>query len=188
MRKIFIGITCSMMLFACNSKSGQPESAGTGDTLSAKSEAKTPPQAELVDMKYADAGKKLLASISAGDIDGLVSIFADNAVYQWSSGDSLTGKDAIKKYWADRRTNVIDSISFANDIWLPIKVNKPQKGPDAPGIWLLGWFQFDTKYKNGKKLMGWVHQDMHFNADGKVDRSIQYIDRAPINAATAAKK
>ena len=188
MRKIFIAITCSMFLFACNSKSGQPDAAAGGDSLAAiKSDAKTPPPAELLDMKYAEGLKKGLAAMSSGDVEGFIAGYADNAVYQWSSGDSLVGLEAIKKYWKDRRTNVIDSLSFANDIWLPIKVNTPQRGPDLPGIWVLGWYQFSAKYKNGQKVGGWIHNDFHFNAEGKIDRSIQYIDRGPINAALAKK-
>jgi hypothetical protein len=104
-------------------------------------------------------------------------------MYRWSSGDSLAGKAAIAAYWKERRAKVIDSIQFSNDIWLPLKVNQPQKGPDIPGIWLLGWYQVNVKYKNGKKLQFWVHTDLHYNSSDKIDLAIQYIDRAPINKA-----
>jgi hypothetical protein len=30
----------------------------------------------------------------------------------------------------------------------------------------------------------WIHTDIHFDANDKIDRAIQYIDRVPINAAT----
>jgi len=66
------------------------------------------------------------------------------------------------------------------DIWLPMKVNRPQQGPDMPGNWLLSWNMVDVKYKNGKKLSFWVHSLQHYNNNDKVDRYIQYIDRAPI--------
>jgi hypothetical protein len=113
--------------------------------------------------------------------------FADNAVYVWSSGDSLNGKKAITDYWKDRRSNVIDSLTFMNDVWLPIKVNEPQQKVVKRGVWLLSWYQVSTKYKNGKKVGMWVHTDMHFNENDKIDRVIQYLDRAPINAALAKK-
>ena len=33
----------------------------------------------------------------------------------------------------------------------------------------------------------WIHTDLHFNENDKIDRLIQYLDRAPINAALAKK-
>ena len=128
-------------------------------------------------------GKKMQAQLSAGDITGWLDNFADNAVYIWSSGDSLTGKAAISKYWTERRGKVIDSLQFVNDIWLPMKVNRPQQGPDLAGIWLLSWTEVHVKYKNGAKLGMWIHSDAHFNNADKIDRYITYIDRAPINKA-----
>jgi len=77
------------------------------------------------------------AQFESGDMDGWMINFADTAIYNWSAGDSLVGKKAIMDYWKNRRTNVIDSIKFTNDIWLPLKVNTPQRGPDVPGVWLL---------------------------------------------------
>jgi len=176
------------ILLACNNKPAEPV-ATAADSTSTQAAAKpaAPQDAEFADPKYADIGRAALASMSKGDIAGWLGNYADNAVYIWSAGDSLAGLPAITKYWTDRRTNVIDSISFANDIWLAIKVNKSQRGPDLPGVWLMGWYQFNSKYKNGKRVGGWIHHDMHFNDAGKIDRSVQYIDRAPINAALGKK-
>lgn len=175
------------ILLACNNQSAEQSAKKDSATTTVETKSETPKDAEFADPKYADIGKAALAALTKGDIDAFVAGYADNAVYQWSSGDSLAGLPAIKKYWSDRRSTVIDSISFANDIWLSIKVNKSQRGPDVPGIWLMGWYQFNTKYKNGKRVAGWIHHDMHFNDAGKIDRSIQYIDRAPINAALGKK-
>ena len=82
---------------------------------------------------------------------------------------------------------MIETIKFTNDIWLPIKVNQSQKGPDLPGNWLLSWYQVDVTYKTKKSLTYWVHTDIHYNERDQVDRFIQYIDRAPINAALHTK-
>ena len=140
--------------------------------------------AEFADPKYMDVGKKGLAALSAGDVEGWEAGYADNAVYLWNNGDSLAGKAAITAYWKKRRTEVIDSITFTNAIFLPIKVNQPQS-VEAPGIWLLGWYQTNAKYKTGKKMSQWIHTDMHFDANDKIDRVIMYLDRMPINAAMA---
>ena len=116
-----------------------------------------------------------------------VNYLSDDVVYQWSGGDSLAGKQAVADYWNARHKDVIKSIRVSNDIWLPVKINQPQKGPDMPGVWLISWHQTDIEYKNGKKLQFWVHTDYHYNDKDKVDRVIQYYDRAPINAALGIK-
>lgn len=177
-----MSVAC-LLLHACANDS--KNETGTTATAAGENTEKKKPPIEITDEKYMDMGRKMTAQFSSGDIDGWLSNYADNAVFQWSSGDSLAGKEAISKYWKERRMNVIDSITMTSDIWLPVKVNTPQQGPDAPGVWLLSWYMVDVKYKNGKKLGFWVHTDHHFDANDKIDRTVQYIDRAPINAALA---
>jgi hypothetical protein len=179
---VFVAVCCVLLAACNNEKTADATTAGSSSTTTVDKDKKA--QAEFADQKYAEWGKKMLDQMASGDMDGWMNGFADNAVYQWSSGDSLAGKAAIATYWKDRRTNVIESISFTNDIWLPIKVNTPQKGPDMPGNWLLSWYQVTVKYKAAAKpLTFWIHTDHHFDANDKIDRTIQYMDRAPINAA-----
>lgn len=174
----------SSLIFACNNpKPAEDKTESKTDSVAAQPKMQP---AEFADAKYAEIGKKGLSALASGDIDAWMATFADNAVYIWNNGDSLAGKAAITAYWKKRRTEVIDSISFTNDIWLPIKVNQPQK-IEAPGIWLLGWYATSAKYKTGKRMSQWIHTDMHFDANDKIDRFIQYLDRAPINAATMKK-
>jgi hypothetical protein len=171
----------SSLFFACTSKPADTP-ATTSDSAVAAAPAKPQP-AEFADSKYADIARKGNASLSSGDIDGWMSNFADNAVYIWNNLDSLAGKAAITAYWKKRRGEVIDSISFKNEIFLPIKVNQPQS-IEQPGVWALGWAQVSAKYKTGKRMTQLIHTDIHFDANDKIDRVIQYLDRAPINAAT----
>lgn len=178
MKKNFLLVAAYVLMAACDSGNAEKQQ----EPLVASSDAK-PQAAEFADASYTDIGKKALAAISSGDIDSWVNIFSDNAKYYWNGGDSLIGKAAINDYWKKRRTEVIDSISFVNDIWLPVKVNEPQQPIQAPGVWLLSWYQVKTKYKNGKTMSQWVHNDFHFDANNKVDQVVQYIDRVPINAA-----
>jgi hypothetical protein len=44
--------------------------------------------------------------------------YADNAIYRWNNGDSLAGKKAIHDYWLERRTKLIDSLHFSDEIFL----------------------------------------------------------------------
>jgi hypothetical protein len=172
----------SFLFFACsNQKSDDKAAAPTDSAVVAPAK---PQPTEFADAKYTDIGKKSFEGLSSGDIDSYLSAYADNAVYIWNNGDSLSGKAAITAYWKKRRSEVIDSISFLMPIFLPIKVNVSQQPVDLPGVWLLCWHLTSAKYKTGKHMMQWMHTDMHFDANDKIDRVIQYLDRVPINAAT----
>lgn len=181
MKKFLSLATGCCILLACNTQPAEP-TTGAKDTTSTVKPTEVP-QSEFADARYTEIGKKGLAQLSSGDIAGWMDSYADNAVYHWSSGDSLSGKKAISDYWTNRRGKIIDSLEYSNDIWLPVKVNRSQRGPDVPGIWLLGWYQVNTRYKNGKRLQFWVHTDLHFDKNDKIDIVDQYIDRAPINKA-----
>ena len=180
MKRVLFVLGCAALFIACS----KPQET---DTPVSQTPVE-PPQAEIGDAKYADIGRQGIANLSSGDVDAWMNGFADNAKYYWNGGDSLVGKPAIAAYWKDRRGNVIDQISFANDIWTPLKINRPQKGPDRAGTWLLGWYYVSATYKNGQTMKQWVHTDMHFDANDKIDVVVQYLDRAPINAALAKKK
>ena len=184
MRKMLTWAAGCCILMACNNSKPADSTASTAADSTAMAKDTTPKATEFADAKYTEMGKKQLAQLASGDMDGWMSAYADNARFNWSSGDSLVGKAAIATYWKDRRSKVIDSINFENDIWLPIKINQPQKGPDRAGIWLLSWYQVHVKYKAAKKaLVFWIHTDTHYDASDKIDQVIQYIDKAPINKA-----
>jgi len=179
MKKMFTwALLGSALFFGCNNEKAPETKEKTPD---ATTETKSGP-AEFADSKYSEIGKKGLAALSAGDIEGWMAGYADNAVFLWNNGDSIAGKTAITDYWKKRRTEAIDSISFTNQVFLPIKVNQPQS-IEQPGVWLLGWYMTSAKYKTGKRMTQWIHTDMHFNDADQIDRVIQYLDRVPINAA-----
>jgi len=182
MKKLILIAAGCVFLFSCNNEKKDEKAATTTDSTVAKTEPAAQAPAEFADAKYGAIAKSGLAKLSSGDVAGWMNDFADDAVYQWNNGDSLAGKKAISEYWTKRRTEVIDSLTFSNEIWLPVKVNKPQS-VEAPGVWALGWYMVQAKYKTGKKMMQWMHVDLHFNSADKIDRAIHYLDRVPINAA-----
>lgn len=181
MKKVFLWALGSLLFIGCDSNKATEPKMDTGVATAA--DTKTQP-AEFADAKYAAIGREGIAALSKGDIDGWMNSFADNAVYQWNNGDSLAGKAAITAYWKKRRMEMLDSITFSNEIWLPLKVNQPQS-IEQPGTWVLSWYTVDAKYKTGKRMRQMIHTDLHFDAADKIDRMIQYIDRVPINAAMA---
>lgn len=184
MKQYLLAAGMALLSVACGNQAEEKE---TKAEAAAPEAAATSAPTEIGDPKLMDVGKAGLANLSKGDVAAWMNDFADNAVYQWNNGDSLAGKEAIAKYWTDRRANALDSITFSHDIWLPLKVNQPQNDRVAPGVWLLSWYQVDAKYKNGNKMTQWIHTTMHFNDAGKIDRVIQYLDRAPINKAMSGK-
>jgi ketosteroid isomerase-like protein len=183
MKKVFGWLVCSALLVACNSDSKTTESteAKAGpDVVST-----TSGEYELGDPKLVDIAKKHMTYLESGDIDSWMNDFADNAVYRWNNFDSLKGKAAITDYWKKRRTDVIDSMAFSTDIWLPIKVNKSQASGHLTGNYVLSWYVVSAKYKTGKTMKQRIHTTFHFDANNKIDRVSQYLDRALINAAMA---
>lgn len=183
MRKILLGTICLIMVAACKNEGEK----ATPTTAIASETSKTPPPVEFADQKYIDMGKRSLEQFASGDIDGWVGGMADNVIMRWSAGDSLAGKEAITKYWKDRRMKAVKTIETSKDIWLPVKVNQPQS-VESQGTWLINWHQVKATYMNNETLTFWVHIDMHYNNDMKMDEIIQYVDRAPIQAAIAKKK
>lgn len=182
MKKLFLFVLCASLFVGCKKEAAMETATNTKDSTA------TIAPVEFADAKYTDIGKKALAAMTSGDMDGWTANYADNAKYYWNAGDSLIGKPAIDKYWRDRRMNVIETISFTNDIWLPVKVNTPQQKMEKTGVWLLGWYQVTAKYKGGSSMTQWMHILYHFDENDKIDEVNHYVDRLPIMAALPQKK
>ena len=149
---------------------------------------KKKPASELLDLSAADGVKQSFEAFAKGDVDAMAANFADNIRYFWSSGDSLSGKQAVVDYYKGR-WKVIDSASVSETIVLPIQSNESQSTKYAPtGKWVLYWGLWTVKYKNGKKINFWMHNANHFNDAGKVDQVAQYLDRHQIIEATKGMK
>jgi ketosteroid isomerase-like protein len=181
MKKLFLFVLCASLFAGCKKEVVMESSASKADT------AKTVAPVEFADAKYSEIGKKYLEALSKGDMDACMANYADNAKYYWNSGDSLVGKPAIDKFWRDRRANVIETITFEKDIWLPLKVNEKGNIP-LDGYWLLSWYKTTAKYKGGKSMTQWIHTTFHFDANDKIDMVNQYVDKAAINAALPPMK
>lgn len=176
MKKLFLSVLCIVLLTGCKKETTTVESAPAAPAASADGPI------TIGDNKYTEIGKKAMADLSKGDMDAWLAAYADNTKYYWNNGDSLVGKPALSKYWRDRRANVLESLEFKNNIWLPVNVNTSQ-ATERTGPWLLAWYKVTAKYKGGGTMTQWMHTDYHFDANGKIDEVDHYIDRAPIIAA-----
>lgn len=183
MKRMFILAAICLLAFACNSdKKDEAKTEGTSTSNMSSTDKK--PATEILDLSNADPIKKALAAFSKGDIEGMTADYDDNIRYTWSGGDSAIGKKAIQDYYKGR-WDLIKSISFSNEIALPLQVNESQQPKYAPtGKWVLYWVMTDVTYKNGKNLKFWQHSVNHFNDAGKIDFIGQYLDRHPIVEAT----
>jgi hypothetical protein len=139
---------------------------------------------EIGNSKYAAIAKQSLADFAKGDVKNYLAGFSDNAVFVFNNFDSIVGKPALVSYWTNRWANVLDSVIYTDVILIPLKVNHSQS-VEQTGNWLLEWYKINAKYSTGKWMTQLMHVDLHFNANDKIDRVVEYIDRAPINAATA---
>ena len=184
MKKIFFCTVSAALLFSCNSNVPKEEAATPTETAVAEPVVKKDMPTEFADEKYVEIAKEGLSHLSTGDTEAWANMYADNAVYIFNSGDSISGKAAIAEYWKKRRKEDIDSLTFLMPVFLPIKVNVPQQPNIATGNWVLSWYLVEAKYKkSGKKMKQWMHTDMHFDSNNKVDRLIHYLDRSVIAAA-----
>jgi hypothetical protein len=184
MKQLLSWAVCSIVLLSCSDQKPAEEATTVAPDAAAAAPAvaTSPTGASFADAKYAQMGKDGLAKFAAEDMDGFFAGYADNAVWQWNNGDSLVGKAAIVDYWKGRFEKDIDSIAFSNDIWLAVNVANPQS-IEQPGVWLMSWYMVNAKYKTGKRMVQWIHTDMHMDANDKIDRVIQYLDRMPIMSA-----
>ena len=152
--------------------------ATTSDTTAAATTAAY----EIGNTANVDAVKKHLQSLAAKDIPAFVSVLADNAVYNWNNGDSIAGKPAITEYWTKRMSETVDSLWFADEIFIPVKINTPQATED-PGQYVLAWYSVKAKYKTGKTMQQWMHAVNHFNDAGQIDQIILFRDNKSIAEA-----
>lgn len=184
MKKTISFLLCAVVLCACGENN---QTAATGNepaTMDSTSEKMTAARGyEFGDDKYTELAKKGLHALAMGDAEAFASDFANNAIFRWSGGDSLNGKQAIADYWKKRRSEVIDSLSFSSEVWLPIKVSTPMYPGQLKGNYALHWDMVTAKYKTGKSMTQRMHMVYHFDDNDKVDRVTQYLDRVPINKA-----
>ena len=171
MKKLTILLLMAGLIWSCSQPKDEPSAI----------ETVMPMPMEFAGTQFSDIAQEGLMNLCNKNFDGFIKGFSENAVYRFSYGDSISGKDTIYAYWKDRLTNVIDKLEVSNDVWLPIKVNQSDKV--RKGEWVLSWFRVNATYVTGKSMTQWVHTLYHFNESGKIDQVTQFLDRAPIQDA-----
>ncbi|HVZ56373.1 MAG TPA: nuclear transport factor 2 family protein [Chitinophagaceae bacterium] len=181
MKKVFFGMVVLTLLASCQNQKEEKAAPSTTGTDTTARQAN--PTSELLPMREGDEVKNSFAAFARGDVDAMVAPYEDNVRYVWSGGDSAIGKKAVADYYKGR-WKVIDSISFPEQVVLPIRVYQSQSMYEPAGKWVLFWAMARVKYKNGKRLQFWMHTTSHYGSSGKIDFVGQYLDFYPIREAT----
>ena len=147
--------------------------------LGACNQVKETPPVDIADPKYINLSKEVITALCKGDMDAFINHYSDMATYRWNYGDSLVGREAILGYWKERRSAVIDTITFKNEAWLAIKANAPPKHI-KPWVYVLGWADFTVKYNNGSSLQMNIHTVFGYDNNDKIISTLQYLDRSLI--------
>src|SRR5687767_8123474 len=135
MKRLIFSLACMAFFISCEDKTKTAESSSTADSTGTATSVNS--NYEFADPKFKEIARSGQQYLVTGDVDTWMNNYADNAVYRWSNGDSLAGKAAISAYWKKRRTEVLDSLAFSNDVWLPVKVITPEAATQLPGNYCL---------------------------------------------------
>lgn len=148
-------------------------------TMAACNLVKEEPPVDIADPKYITLSKEVLNALCRGDMEGFIKPYTEDAIYRWNYGDSLVGRQAILDYWKERRSSVIDTITYKNEAWLAIKANDVPKHI-KPGVYALGWADFTVTYTNGSSIDMNIHTIFRYDKDDKIISTLQYLDRSLI--------
>lgn len=177
MKHVILGAMLLLSIAACKeSKKEEAKEAEASEASTAAAPATAPRATEFADPKYIDMARKDVDALVSKDIDGYMNSFADNAVYQYNNGDTIVGKKAITEMWKQLYASSLDSLALVNPIYLPVIVNEPQGGI-AKGTYLLMWYRMTAKFKTGKTSNQLIHVVAHYDANDKIDRLTEFVDR-----------
>ena len=182
MKKLIFCLALGTLFYSCSGPSSQ-DSSKTQTVATAQAAPEAPQPVSVVsDTKYVEMAQKGLSAMTAKSIDDFTTSFTDQSIYVFNAGDTLKGLETIKGYW-NGRMEVIEKISFSNEVWLPVDVNENNTQNVVPGVWLLAWFNVDATYTSGGTMSQNIHTLYHFTENDEIDIIIQYIDRVPIMQA-----
>ena len=180
MKQLIITLALGAAFYSCSGPNSREATNTEKEAQVAPAAAQ--PVSVVPDSKYMEMGQKGLTAMTAQSIEEFTAGFSDQSMYIFTAGDTLKGLEAIKGYW-NNRMEVIDEISFSNQVWLTVKVLENNAQNVVPGVWLLAWFNVDATYTSGGSMRQNIHTLYHFTENDEIDIVIQYLDRVPIMQA-----
>jgi hypothetical protein len=165
MKKYFLFIFSSVVLFACNSNEPKKEESKTDST--AKKEVLNYPYTAKYSLNWQPGDEKnavvVLNSIKKymdGDIKGAFSYFADSITFIADKFLFVGKKDSLEAVMTPMRAQS-SSMSFQPDTWLTAYY------PDKNDTWVTVWGVQKWTLKNGAKDSFYIAEDVKLK-DGKI--------------------
>ena len=168
MRKVFIVLCITAVLFACNSSENKTTTDETklGETKVAAMSATDMPY-EVKDwgdwqpgnMEHAKTAMQCLKDFCAGNVDACAQAFGDSAELRFDGMLGKFSKDSIKKMFTEQRNmfksldvnmHDFESVKSKNgkEEWVTLWYS--QKWQDQKGMWDSAVYVDDLKFENGK--------------------------------------
>jgi hypothetical protein len=167
-------IFCALLLASCTETNKE-------ETITDKQEV---PMLEEASQEYADLVQKTLDLLTEFDLETWKEYLADDIIWYWPDGTSqtrntITGKDALISWWKNWKETTGGQLTFENNTFLPIKVNKPSNYYKLVGTGVIAYTDLTISIQDKSTS---VRQNMvfMFNDDKKVSHALLYYDRTGI--------
>lgn len=142
------------------------------------------PVLEVAPQEYADLAQKTLDLLTAFDLETWKEYLADDVVWYWPDGSSetrhtISGKEELMAWWKNWKETTGASMSFANNTFLPLKVNKPSNYYKLVGTGVLAYTDITISMQD-KTTSVRQHMVFMFDENKKINHVLLYYDRTGI--------
>jgi hypothetical protein len=165
---------CALLFIGCNETNTEKTNAEVQET----------PMLEAAPQEYSDLVQKSLDLLTEFDLETWSELLADDVAWYWPDGNSETrnsikGKDELIAWWKNWKETTGGQLTFANNTFLPIQVNKPSNYYKVVGTGVITYT--DLTISIGDKSTS-VRQNMvyMFNDAKKMTHVFLYYDRTGI--------
>ena len=154
------------------------------NTENTNAEEQETPMLEAASQEYADLVQKSLDLLTEFDLETWSELLADDVAWYWPDGtsetrNSIKGKDELIAWWKNWKETTGGQLTFANNTFLPIQVNKPSNYYKLVGTGVIAYTDLTISIEDKSTS---VRQNMvyMFNDDKKMTHAFLYYDRTGI--------
>ncbi len=167
-------IFCTLLVASCGETKKE-------DSVMAEKEI---PILEAASQEYADLTQKTLDLLTEFDLETWKEYLADDVVWYWPDGTSETrhtinGKEELITWWKNWKETTGAQISFTNNTFLPLKVNKPSNYYKLVGTGVLAYTDLTISIQD-KSTSVRQHMVFMFDENKKINHALLYYDRTGI--------
>lgn len=154
------------------------------NTENTNAEERETPMLEAASQEYADLVQKSLDLLTEFDLEKWSELFADDVAWYWPDGtsetrNSIKGKDELIAWWKKWKETTGGQLTFANNTFLPIQINKPSNYYKLVGTGVIAYTDLTISIEDKSTS---IRQNMvyMFNDDKKMTHVFLYYDRTGI--------